>query len=168
MYLEALINESKQHRISWDGKAATLNDKPQEISVFEAGEGILEVLYKNRSYRIQLLDLNKEDKVVTLAINGKQATVSLKTEMDLLLKEMGLEGLAAKSADDIKAPMPGLIHSIKVEEGQSIEKGEPVLILEAMKMENVLKSASEGEIAKIHVQVGESVEKGQLLVSFVR
>ena len=60
--------------------------------------------------------------------------------------------------------MPGLVLDIPVEVGQEVEKGEGVLILEAMKMENVIKSAGVGTIKAIHIKQGEAVEKGQLLI----
>ena len=62
--------------------------------------------------------------------------------------------------------MPGLIHSIMVSPGDQIEKGDSLFILEAMKMENVIKSTGEGIIAEIHVSEKQSVEKNQLLISF--
>ena len=66
---------------------------------------------------------------------------------------------------EIKAPMPGLIHSIKVESGQKVSKGDPILLLEAMKMENLIKAPADGVIGKIHVTKGQNVEKGAVLVS---
>ncbi|MCL4115950.1 UNVERIFIED_CONTAM: hypothetical protein GTU68_032768 [Idotea baltica] len=62
--------------------------------------------------------------------------------------------------------MPGLVLEIRVEKGQTIEKGEPILVLEAMKMENVLKSPSGGVVADIKIEKGEAVEKNQVLVTF--
>ena len=66
---------------------------------------------------------------------------------------------------EIKAPMPGLVLDILVKEGTEIKKGDPVLILEAMKMENILKSPEDGSIKKIKVRKGKVVEKNDMLVS---
>ena len=60
--------------------------------------------------------------------------------------------------------MPGLILSIAVREGQQIKAGTPLLILEAMKMENVIKATGEGTVRRIAVRQGEAVEKRQLLI----
>ena len=65
---------------------------------------------------------------------------------------------------EIHAPMPGLVLEINVSEGQEVEKGDPLLILEAMKMENVIKAPGNGIIKKIHVEKGNPVEKNELLV----
>jgi biotin carboxyl carrier protein len=64
----------------------------------------------------------------------------------------------------VKAPMPGLVLNIVVEPGQTVEKGDPMIILEAMKMENVIKAAGEGRVKAIKVQKGMAVDKGQLLI----
>jgi biotin carboxyl carrier protein len=67
---------------------------------------------------------------------------------------------------EIKAPMPGLVLKLLVKEGDTVKKNDPVLILEAMKMENVIKSPGDATVSKIHAQEKTAVEKGQLLVSF--
>ena len=67
---------------------------------------------------------------------------------------------------EIKAPMPGSILNILVEAGQEVKAGDQLLILEAMKMENVIKSPGDGVVAKIHVDEKQSVEKNQVLISF--
>lgn len=77
---------------------------------------------------------------------------------------MGLSVVASTKLDNIKAPMPGLIIDIMVKEGQSIEKGTPLLILEAMKMENVLKADGEGIVKSIEIIKGQAVDKGQILI----
>lgn len=62
--------------------------------------------------------------------------------------------------------MPGLVRRIDVTPGQQLMEGEPVLILEAMKMENVLKSPGEGKVAKVLVSPDTPVDKGQILIEF--
>ena len=63
--------------------------------------------------------------------------------------------------------MPGLVLQILVEAGQTVQKGEPLLILEAMKMENVLKASGEGQVKSVNVQKGMAVDKGHLLLEMV-
>jgi acetyl/propionyl-CoA carboxylase alpha subunit len=67
---------------------------------------------------------------------------------------------------DLKAPMPGLILEVRVKEGDKIPKGEPLLIVEAMKMENIIKAPSDVEIRKVIATAGSSVEKGDSLMEF--
>ena len=71
---------------------------------------------------------------------------------------------SAQVVKDIKAPMPGLVLQISVGPGDTVEKGDPLLILEAMKMENVLKAPGSGTVKKVSVNQGQAVEKNQLLI----
>ncbi len=77
-------------------------------------------------------------------------------------------GMVADRGDfHLKAPMPGLVVSIPVEEGQEIQKGDVLVILESMKMQNELKSPRNGKVARLRVKVGDSVEQRQTLLSVV-
>ena len=79
-----------------------------------------------------------------------------------------LEGAPAEHAEyHLKAPMPGLVITIPVEEGQQVEKGDVLLILESMKMQNELKSPRSGKVARVRVAPGERVEQKQTLLSVV-
>jgi len=66
--------------------------------------------------------------------------------------------------DNVKAPMPGLVLDILVEPGQSVQKGDNLLILEAMKMENIIKASGSGVVKNIPVHKKDAVEKNQLLI----
>ncbi len=81
-----------------------------------------------------------------------------------MVNRMGLSVAAASKISDIKAPMPGLVLSVQVQEGQEVQHGEPLLVLEAMKMENLIKSPGSGRVKRIHVSNGNTVEKNQLLI----
>ena len=89
---------------------------------------------------------------VTLSINGKKHTVHIRSRMERLLKALGMEGALTVQVSSITAPMPGLIHSLMVSEGSEVKQGDPVLILEAMKMENIIKSPRDGIISAILVK----------------
>jgi biotin carboxyl carrier protein len=92
--------------------------------------------------------------------------LEVKDKLDLLLEKMGINQPSGIKVEDIKAPMPGLIIDIKVIEEQEVEQGEAIMILEAMKMENILKSPQKGIIKTIKVKKGQSVEKNQILIQF--
>ena len=162
---EAKVNGATPLTIDALGKGWTINGIPADADIERLNPHSFQVLYKGASHTIHIVNFDPEAKTVVLKVDGKRAEVALTTEMDRLLKQLGFENAGAAKVLDIKAPMPGLIHSIKVEEGQEIKKGDPVLILEAMKMENVIKAATDAIIGKIHVKQGQSVDKGMLLVS---
>ena len=82
------------------------------------------------------------------------------------LKKMGMERGKTTETKELKAPMPGLVLSVEISAWTAVEKDQPLLILEAMKMENVIKSPREGTIAKVNVKKGQAVEKNELLIAF--
>jgi biotin carboxyl carrier protein len=92
--------------------------------------------------------------------------VNVKDRFDILLEQLGMANAGVAKVNDLKAPMPGLIVSIQVQVGDNIKKGDSLLILEAMKMENVLKATGEGKIKNIKVNTRQNVEKNQVLIEF--
>jgi 3-methylcrotonyl-CoA carboxylase alpha subunit len=73
---------------------------------------------------------------------------------------------AAGGSMEIKAPMPSKIAHILVKDGQKVKKGEPLLVLEAMKMEHVMRAGNDGTVDKIKFTIGDMVKEGQILVTF--
>lgn len=163
--LEAKVNGAAPLEINQSGKGWAINGIPADADIHRLNAHSFQVLYKGASHTVHVAAVDRANKTVVLKVDGKRAEVALSTEMDRLLKQLGFENANANKVADIKAPMPGLIHSIKVAEGDVVKKGDPVLILEAMKMENILKAASDATIGKIHVKQGQNVDKGMLLIN---
>ena len=124
------------------------------------------LLYKGKSYSIDIVKLNEADKSLVLKINSQKYTLDIKDKYDELLHNLGFDKLATKKVNDIKAPMPGMVLNILVSECQEIKKGDALIVLEAMKMENILKAPSDGVVKKIIAIKGNAVEKSQLLIQF--
>jgi len=151
----------------------TVNDKikrGEEDLTFDVAlvkEGQFHFIYKHKSYNAEIVSENAAEKSIIVKVNGKLCNVQLEDQFDLLIKELGLEENSAKLAMEIKAPMPGLVLSVNVSVGQEVSKGDSLLVLEAMKMENMLKSTTDGTIKKICVAKGDKVEKNQVLIEFM-
>ncbi len=139
-------------------------DQAQSLDLIETKDNSFHLLQDNRSFAINLLHKNTAEKTMTIEVNGNKYEVKIEDEYDQLVKKMGLSVGGAQVLKNVKAPMPGLILDILAQPGQSVEKGDQLLILEAMKMENVLKAEGEGVIKSIEVQKGNAVEKGQILI----
>lgn len=142
------------------------NEAGKNWDMVEIRDGQFHIIKNHQSYVAEIVAFDQEAKQLTVAVNGQQFELNIQSRMDILLEEMGMSGMNEQKAQDIKAPMPGLVLDIEVEIGQAIEKGDAILVLEAMKMENVLKSSTAGIIASIEIKKGQAVEKGQILVKF--
>jgi biotin carboxyl carrier protein len=105
-------------------------------------------------------------KTVTILYNNQKYTAKITEPMDELLKSMGLENAMVPKISEIKAPMPGLVLDVLVSVGQTVEMGEKIITLEAMKMENAIKSPTAGTVASVHVTKGQAVDKNFVLIRF--
>lgn len=126
------------------------------------------VRINDRNYQIDCLEISVEKKLVKLRIEGKVVTLELKDEVDEIVDQLGMEVAASASSSDVIAPMPGKVIDILVNHGDEVEEGSPLVILEAMKMENILKAGGSGTVDEVKINVGETVEKGALLISMVK
>lgn len=144
----------------------TLNDALIKGDIMKISPYQYHILHNNKSYNVDVVKLNVEEKSLVLKVNSVKFTLQLKDKYDELLHSLGLDNLAAKKVNEIKAPMPGMVLRVLVSEGDEVKKGDALLVLEAMKMENILKSPTDGIIKKIAAVKGVAVEKNQLLIQF--
>ena len=143
-----------------------INGNAFDGDIAALGNNRFHVIWNNKSYNIEVLDRNAAEKSTHLLINGQHYHTTAKDDLDLLLEKMGMQSGSSQKINNVKAPMPGLIQSIAVAEGDSIEKGDNLLVLVAMKMENVIKSSGSGVIKTLKVMPGQIVEKNQVLLEF--
>lgn len=129
-------------------------------------DGQFHILHKGRSYMADVVAHNTAEKSFVIRINNSNYHVQLQDQYDELLKSLGMDNLNSQKESDIKAPMPGRVLDVLVAPGQSVAKGDGVLVLEAMKMENIIKSPTDGIIKSIAVQKDLAVEKNEVLVEF--
>lgn len=160
--IQATINGKTTHTIS----EKTINGIDYEWDILHVGGNDFHIIKDNISYNATVVSVNQEEKTMQISINGTDYEVSIKDKYDLLLQQMGISVGSAAQINKFKAPMPGLIREIMTAEGAEVQKGDILLILEAMKMENALKSPRDGKIKKVHAVTGNAVEKGQVLIEF--
>lgn len=128
------------------------------------GTEVHSLLLGQRSHRILAARNGREEWI--LHMSGKQLRAQIVDERTRDLREMtGMKG-AKGGPGALRAPMPGLVVKVEVAEGDEVVPGQGLIIVEAMKMENELKSEGKGRIGKILVEAGQPVEKDQVLVEF--
>ena len=104
-----------------NGIIASLDGNSIQLDIAKINEKELHVLNQNKGYSVELVALDQEKKEVALKINGVTYHYKIKDQYDLLLKELGLSNQSNQKVSSIKAPMPGLVLDIMVEENQSIK-----------------------------------------------
>jgi biotin carboxyl carrier protein len=119
-----------------------------------------------QSYNAEVIGFNAAEKKATIKINNNVYTITAKNELDILLDKLGLGNLNASKVSDIKAPMPGMVLKVFVTEGMEVKKDDSLFVLEAMKMENIIKSTADGFVKSVKIRPGDKVEKNQVLMIF--
>ena len=122
------------------------------------------LIKNNRSVNARLLEADVSGKHLKIEVEGEAYDLVVKDELDQMLDKMGFSTVSSKHIKEIKAPMPGLVLNIAVTEGQKVNEGDKILILEAMKMENSIMIHANAKIKKIRVKPGDAVDKNQVLV----
>ena len=138
----------------------------QKLDAIKVEEAKFHVLKDNKPYKAEIISADFISKKYTVKVNNNTYEIAISDALDELIKSMGIERGKTKLVNAIKAPMPGLILEINVSVGQEVKENDPLLILEAMKMENCFLSPRNGVIKSIAVEKGNAVDKGQLLIEF--
>lgn len=143
-----------------------LIDKDEaNYDLLKNGDNGYHLIYNNQSFNIEVLNKDTHSGELTLKINGRVISTQLQNKLADLLKKMGMDN-NKKKLKDLKAPMPGLVLDIMVKEGEEVTEGQELIVLEAMKMENAIKSPQDGIIDKIKIDKQDKIDKNHTLLSF--
>jgi acetyl/propionyl-CoA carboxylase alpha subunit len=143
-----------------------VNGKPIRWDMTTVQDGYFHILLNHKSYRAEVVETDIEARRFVVKINGRHYPVILKDKFDLLLEKMGMNTNAGARVKHVNAPMPGLIIQLKVKNGDVVKAGDTLLILEAMKMENIIRAPGDATVKTVKVSMGEGVEKNQVLIEF--
>ena len=166
--MKAIINKVSTVTVEEKtGGVISINDKIFNGDIKQVGPYSYNIIYNGESMNLEVLTSDGKNKKHQLKINGKVVGVQLEDKFDELLKKLGMDAASSQKIGDLKAPMPGLVVNIPVSEGDVIKKGDVLLILEAMKMENALKAVADATVKKVMVKTGQAVEKNQVLIQLV-
>jgi biotin carboxyl carrier protein len=122
--------------------------------------------YQGHVYNGEILKEDTENNQLDIKINHRVFQIKKKGELDDLIASLGMDKPKIRKLKELTAPMPGRIVSLAVKVGQSLEIGDEILSLEAMKMENVLKAEGVGIVKAIFVESQQVVDKGMVMIEF--
>ncbi|MBD1393816.1 acetyl-CoA carboxylase biotin carboxyl carrier protein subunit [Mucilaginibacter glaciei] len=160
------VNNKHDFGIDRQANALLVNSNVVNADIAQLNDLLYHVINENGSYNAEVVSFNREEKTAEIKVNNTVYKVTAKDQFDLLLEKMGLSNLMAAKISEIKAPMPGMVLKVLVEEGAEVKKGDNLFILEAMKMENIIKSPADVTVKNIKIKPGDKVEKGQVLIMF--
>jgi biotin carboxyl carrier protein len=160
---EITVNESKE------GWQVTLKPEHGSVTRYEFSRSeyqymdeTISFLFKNSSY---LLDVTNDGLNYTVYTRGAFRTIKLYNEEKILHESLKTGGALGRSSG-LTSQMPGKIRKVFVKAGDTVKAGDPLLIMEAMKMENEIRADHEGKVATVHVTEGVNIEANAPLISF--
>ncbi|UCC44477.1 MAG: biotin/lipoyl-binding protein [Candidatus Zixiibacteriota bacterium] len=147
------------------GYDVRINNEPSRVVAHRLGDSRSVILVDSHSLEVDVRsDGNGLER--TVFMRGLEIPVAIEDyNLARMRKAAGLSGGPSVEAT-LRAPMPGLVIDVRVKPGQNVSKGDPLLVIEAMKMENIIKAKAAGIVKAVHVAAGESVEKTDLLLEF--
>jgi biotin carboxyl carrier protein len=160
------VNENHNYEIEKNGEGLLINGDRIDADIRQLSETVWHVINNLGSYNVEVIAFDKSKKTAEIKVNNNMYTVTAKDQFDILLDKLGLSNLDAAKVSEIKAPMPGMVLKVFVTEGAEIKKGDNLFILEAMKMENIIKAPADVTVKKVKIKPGDKVEKGQVLLMF--
>jgi biotin carboxyl carrier protein len=122
--------------------------------------------FMGKLFHGEIVESATEDQKMTIKVNQRTFEVKKERAIDDLIRQMGLDKKKVRKLHQLKSPMPGRILSFAVAVGDEVTLGSPLLTLEAMKMENVIKAEGEGKVKSISKSKETVVEKGELIIEF--
>ena len=148
-----------------DEKHVNVNGKVYQVD-FESvsGQPVYSLIVDGKSHESYIA---RGDDNWQVLLRGRLYPVTVVDEREKRLRAAAGGGVAEGGEFVLKAPMPGLVVAVTVSEGQEVKKGQVILILESMKMQNELKAPRDGVVQRIKVKAGESVEQKQTLLSMM-
>lgn len=163
MKFETIIDEAaKEIELDEERNEFSIDGSTRPYSFHRQENGRYLLRSGTKLYKID--NVSYDQHTVQFTLDGNWCKVQVRDEQDLLLDKLGFKTAAEIGEGELNAPMPGKILEVIVGEGDKVKIGDPVAILEAMKMENELKAPIDGTVTKIAVSKNDSVEKNALIL----
>lgn len=141
-----------------------VNGNAVDLDLIAVSEKRFHIIRNHKSYLAEVLEVDYPQKTFKIKVNNGVYSLQITDEYDALLKNLGLDNLNSTQLKEIKAPMPGLVLKILIEANSEVKKGDNLLVLEAMKMENIIKAPADFIVKKVNIKAGDKVEKNQVML----
>lgn len=164
--LKIKVNNKFNFEVESNNGDITIDGQAIDKDLLRIDNRTFHIIHKGKSYHAELVSINRDDKTCAVKVGTNIYSMQITDQYDELLHQLGMDNLTANKISEIKAPMPGLVIRILASEGDKVEKGGNLFVLEAMKMENVIKSVSDVKIKSVKVKAGDKVEKNQVVMVF--
>lgn len=164
--MKAVVNGFKFSDLKVDADGFMLEGQKHHWDITKLPDGRFHMIIDGQNRLAEILEADHEIKSFRIKFNTGIYEIQLVDQFDELLQKLGMSALNKTAIKSMKAPMPGMIMEINVKDGDSVEKGDTLLILKAMKMENIIKSPGQVKIKKVLISEGQAVEKNQDLILF--
>ncbi len=164
--LKIKVNDKFNFEVAKEQDVSFVNGHAINADIVRINDRTFHILHKGRSYNAELIQINREEKSCSVKVGTNIYSMQMTDQFDELLHQLGMDNLKAAKVSEVKAPMPGLVIRILVAEGDEVEKGGNLFVLEAMKMENIIKAPADVKIRSIKVKSGDKVEKNQVVMIF--
>lgn len=138
-----------------------INGQEYIVAVNKMDNGLAEVAVNGTDYKVELVNNEEEVSFVTRPAAKAPAAADAAPKVTPSAPTKPAGG----GAGSVKSPLPGIIIDVLVNEGDEVKKGQTVVMLEAMKMENAIQATQDGKVTGIHVSKGDSVLEGVALVT---
>lgn len=164
-YITNLADSAEKNEIEFTGAdSVRVNNKDYSYNYKFITDKVLMLRLNDKNYFMTLSESDDEEEYLSVNLQSKLYNIVVKSELDIMIEKMSVNKSQGKDKKEIFSPMPGIITKLNVTEGQKVNKGDVILVLEAMKMENEIKAKKDCVIKKINAEALKSVEKNELLV----
>lgn len=163
----AVTKKDKKYKISNPfSEEVLINNRKADIKIFENEDGFTYLVFNKKKYLAEIIEKNQNK--YTVLLNGVSYSFSIESPISYKRRKFLEKHQTKNKIESVTAPMPGKIIDLLVEENSEIKEGEPIIILEAMKMQNEISSHVTGKVKKILVKQNDSVAKDEILLEIER
>lgn len=163
--MKVIVDSRHEYEINQTAGSLEINGQTVYPDMLRLSDDSFHIIHQYRSYTVEVMEADKGSGAWIIRVNGNSYHVKAVDQYQELLHQMGMDKVAG-TLSEIKAPMPGLVLKVHVNEGEEVKKGDSLLVLEAMKMENIIKAPADARIRSLRIKAGEKVEKNQIMIVF--